>query len=213
MRRVDRADFCPMNPYKDKPQKIGFNATISAPHMHARALEDLYDKLQPGCKVLDVGSGSGYLSVCMAYMVGNRGQVIGIEHIKELHELSIKNINKSHKNLLRSGHLKLIVGDGRQGYPRGAPYDCIHVGAAAQSNVARVLCNQLKNRGKLLIPVQVGNRQIFRLYVKDRNGNVTHKDLLGVRYVPLTNEKTQRRGARRTDTNDCFMDPDDCIIL
>eukprot|EP01084_Bolivina_argentea_P002912 5430_1 len=192
MKKVDRADFAPRNPYQDKPQSIGYGATISAPHMHARALEALFDQLQPGCVVLDVGSGSGYLSACMAYMVGKKGKVIGIEHIKELCELGIKNINKNHSNLFSFGNLKLMVGDGRKGYSKCAPYNCIHVGATAQPNVANVLCKQLKFGGKMVIPVQIGNKQKFRLYVKDKNGNVSYKDLLNVRYVPLTDEKSQR---------------------
>jgi protein-L-isoaspartate(D-aspartate) O-methyltransferase len=62
MKQVDRADFTKSPfPYADHPQYIDFNATISAPHMHAYALEYLSDYLKPGYHVLDVGSGSGYL--------------------------------------------------------------------------------------------------------------------------------------------------------
>lgn len=67
---VDRKEFCPSREaYRDTPQSIGCNVTISAPHMHAYALETLASHLQPGSKVLDVGSGSGYLTACMAVMV------------------------------------------------------------------------------------------------------------------------------------------------
>ena len=61
MLQVDRADFINSSPYVDHPQYIDYNATISAPHMHAYALEYLSDYLKPGNHVLDVGSGSGYL--------------------------------------------------------------------------------------------------------------------------------------------------------
>ena len=61
MLQVDRADFTSTFPYADHPQYIDYNATISAPHMHAYALEYLSDYLKPGNHVLDVGSGSGYL--------------------------------------------------------------------------------------------------------------------------------------------------------
>ena len=61
MLQVDRADFTGQYPYADHPQSINYNATISAPHMHAYALEYLSDYLKPGNHVLDVGSGSGYL--------------------------------------------------------------------------------------------------------------------------------------------------------
>jgi protein-L-isoaspartate(D-aspartate) O-methyltransferase len=69
MLEVDRKFFTDNNPYEDAPQYIGHNATISAPHMHAYALEVLEEKLVSGANVLDVGSGSGYLAACMAMMV------------------------------------------------------------------------------------------------------------------------------------------------
>lgn len=61
MLKVDRGDFTTSSPYVDRPQSLNFNATISAPHMHAFALEYLKDYVKPGSRVLDVGSGSGYL--------------------------------------------------------------------------------------------------------------------------------------------------------
>ena len=69
MLRVDRGYFSPTDPYMDSPQSIGYGVTISAPHMHAQALEVLHDHLKEGSKALDIGSGSGYLTACMAIMV------------------------------------------------------------------------------------------------------------------------------------------------
>lgn len=66
MEQVDRQYFTSNSPYKDCPQPIGYGATISAPHMHAYALEFLYDKLKVAKNVLDVGSGTGYLTAAMA---------------------------------------------------------------------------------------------------------------------------------------------------
>ena len=66
---VDREFFATTHPYSDRPQSIGYSATISAPHMHAYALEILHEKLKEGAKVLDVGSGTGYLTACFAVMV------------------------------------------------------------------------------------------------------------------------------------------------
>ena len=60
MMQVDRKDFAPTNPYENNPQRIGCNVVISAPLLHAYCLEALKDYLKPGCKALDVGSGSGY---------------------------------------------------------------------------------------------------------------------------------------------------------
>ncbi|KAM5229317.1 protein-L-isoaspartate(D-aspartate) O-methyltransferase isoform 9-T9 [Ctenodactylus gundi] len=69
MLATDRSHYAKCNPYMDSPQSIGFQATISAPHMHAYALELLYDQLHEGAKALDVGSGSGILTACFARML------------------------------------------------------------------------------------------------------------------------------------------------
>lgn len=73
MLSVDRGHYSKSNPYMDSPQGIGFGVTISAPHMHAHALELLKDQLTTGTRALDVGSGSGYLTACMAVMLGPKG--------------------------------------------------------------------------------------------------------------------------------------------
>uniref|UniRef100_A0A8C4QJM7 protein-L-isoaspartate(D-aspartate) O-methyltransferase n=1 Tax=Eptatretus burgeri TaxID=7764 RepID=A0A8C4QJM7_EPTBU len=133
MLATDRAHYAKYNPYVDTPQSIGYQATISAPHMHAHALELLEEHLHENASALDVGSGSGFLAACFSRMVGIHGKVIGIDHIPELVNDSIKNVKKDDPTLLSSGRLKLITGDGRLGYPEDAPYDAIHVGAAALS--------------------------------------------------------------------------------
>ncbi len=66
-------------------------------------------------------------------MMNDQGLVIGIEHIPELYEKSIKNISKNHKNLLDEKKIVLVNGDGRKGYKEYAPYNCIHVGAGRNS--------------------------------------------------------------------------------
>ena len=66
MLAVDRGHYVEQRAYEDAPQRIGYNITISAPHMHAHALELLRETLKPGCRALDIGSGSGYLTVCNA---------------------------------------------------------------------------------------------------------------------------------------------------
>lgn len=69
MLQVDRKFFAPTDPYADSPQKIWDGINTSAPHMHAYVLEFLRDNLKEGSKALDIGSGSGYLTACMAIMV------------------------------------------------------------------------------------------------------------------------------------------------
>jgi protein-L-isoaspartate(D-aspartate) O-methyltransferase len=143
MLAVDRGNYSRNNPYMDAPQGIGYGVTISAPHMHAHALELLKDKLMHGDRALDVGSGSGYLTACMAIMLGEKGIAVGIDHIPELVEMSVHNIEKDQPELLQSGQLRLLLGDGRQGYPDLGPYDAIHVGAAAPV-LPQPLVDQLK---------------------------------------------------------------------
>ena len=109
MLKVDRSHYCPsQNPYMDAPYSIGYGATISAPHMHAYALETLRDRLVDGAKVLDVGSGSGYLTACMTHMVGPQGIVLGVEHIKELVTQSEANIRRDNPELLDSGRVRIF---------------------------------------------------------------------------------------------------------
>jgi protein-L-isoaspartate(D-aspartate) O-methyltransferase len=74
---------------------------------------------------LDIGSGSGYLTACMAELVGPGGKVVGIEHISELVEMSERNVAKNKKDFLEHGRIKFVVGDGRLGWPEDGPYDCM----------------------------------------------------------------------------------------
>ncbi|XP_028553354.1 protein-L-isoaspartate O-methyltransferase-like [Dendrobium catenatum] len=192
METIDRGLFVPDGnpPYSDSPMPIGYNATISAPHMHATCLELLKDHLKPGMRALDVGSGSGCLTACFAMMVGPDGHAAGVEHIPELVAVSIENINRSAAApLLDGGSLSLHVSDGRLGWPELAPYDAIHVGAAA-SEIPTALLDQLKPGGRMVIPV--GNIfQDLKVVDKNLNGSITIQTNTSVRYVPLTSRAAQ----------------------
>eukprot|EP00123_Amoebidium_parasiticum_P021240 comp6392_c0_seq1/m.2190 comp6392_c0_seq1/g.2190 ORF comp6392_c0_seq1/g.2190 comp6392_c0_seq1/m.2190 type:complete len:256 (-) comp6392_c0_seq1:87-854(-) len=179
--------------YNDNPHSIGYGATISAPHMHAMCLEVLEPRLQDGATVLDVGSGSGYLAACMALMVGPSGRVHGLEHIPQLVEWSIANAKKGNPDLLNT-NLFFHVGDGFKGLPEHAPYDAIHVGAAAPV-IPPVLVEQLKPGGMMVIPVGTVMQELV-LVTKQASGGYTERSLTGVRYVPLTTPSHQLFGWR-----------------
>lgn len=207
MSMVDRAHYCPHSsteyedsPYADSPQPIGHGATISAPHMHASACESLLPFLHPTARVLDIGSGSGYLTHVLANLIANNSEdaddiqptskIIGIDHIQPLVSLATNNMSKSKegKAMLGKGRIEFICGDGRKGYKEGGPYDAIHVGAAAQTFHSELL-DQLKSPGRMFIPVEDqsghGNQWIW-VVDKDEEGNIRKEKSMGVRYVPLT---------------------------
>ncbi|WVR05271.1 protein-L-isoaspartate O-methyltransferase [Kwoniella sp. DSM 27419] len=210
MRLVDRKHYVPDKTwaYEDSPQRIGFGATISAPHMHAHACENLLPLLPEqggkakGGAILDVGSGSGYLTAVLHRLSPN-ALVVGIDHIEGLVEQSITNLKKdgmtpeSPTARTQSG-IVMLCGDGRKGCPEYAPFSVIHVGAAAPE-IPQPLVEQLARPGRMFIPVGGSttygtggddSQNIWQVD-KDTDGNVTKKKLFGVRYVPLTDADRQ----------------------
>lgn len=172
--------------------------------MHASACESLLPFLHPTARVLDIGSGSGYLTHVLANLIAGPsdaadqaqpgGKVIGIDHIQPLVTLAINNMRKSKDGtaLLEKGRVEYICGDGRKGHQEGAPYDAIHVGAAAQRLHSELL-EQLKSPGRMFIPVEeqsgLGAQWIW-VVDKDPEGNIKKWKIMGVRYVPLTDAPT-----------------------
>ncbi|QSL64487.1 hypothetical protein MERGE_001788 [Pneumocystis wakefieldiae] len=187
MLSTDRALFCPSMAYEDAPQYIGYGATISAPHMHAISACLLEDSLRPGSKALDIGCGSGYFVALLAKMIQPGGTVVGVEHIKELAEQAKENLRKmpDTDEMLKDGRIKIICADGRLGYPEEGPYDVCHVGACAKE-IYQTLKDQLKEEGRMVIPVGDDYEQYIINVYKDINSRITAERLFQVRYVPLT---------------------------
>jgi protein-L-isoaspartate(D-aspartate) O-methyltransferase len=159
--------------YEDSALPIGNGQTISQPSIHARYLQEL--QLTGREKVLEIGTGSGYQTVLLSYLVS---QVFSIERIGALMDSARAIIAK-----LGKGNVSLLQGDGTLGWRDYAPYDAILVSAAAP-DVPRALAEQLAEGGRMLIPV--GGRDEQVLYVITRRGDQLERRAIGpVRFVPL----------------------------
>jgi len=159
--------------YGDHPLPIGEGQTISQPFVVAAMLEAL--ALRPEDVVLEVGTGSGYQTAILAELVRT---VYSIERIASLAERARAALER-----LGYSNVVLVHGDGSQGLPEAAPFDAIVVAAAAPQ-VPRPLLEQLRDGGRLVIPVGSGFAQELQLVRKigDRS-TVLYLD--GVRFVPL----------------------------
>jgi protein-L-isoaspartate(D-aspartate) O-methyltransferase len=201
LRMVDRKPFCVYkeNCYCDSPSPLILEQTISAPHMHAKAIEYLQEKLVPGASVLDIGSGSGILTAVYGKLVSvdnknpkKRGKVVGIDLHQGLVNMSIQTIKKNYPELFKySSSFKILQGSGWDGYPKKSSkerYDAIHVGALADS-VPMNLLNQLKHDGIMLLPLKLGGNNYFCIITKDKDDNILIDPRESVRYVPLVKGK------------------------
>jgi protein-L-isoaspartate(D-aspartate) O-methyltransferase len=159
--------------YTDHPLAIGEGQTISQPYMVALMTQEL--GVRPGLKVLDVGTGSGYQAALLAEL---GAKVFSIERIPSLAE-SASTILKR----LGYAQVTLRVGNGSQGWPEEAPFDRIIVTAAAAS-VPPPLLHQLKEDGRLVIPIGAGIQQILTV-VDHRQGTWESREVCGCIFVPL----------------------------
>jgi len=180
MGRVPRHAFVLPNSrkyaYENRPLSIGYAQTISQPYIVA-IMTDLLD-LNSSDRVLEIGTGSGYQAAVLAEIVK---EVYSIEVIGELGISAARRLEK-----LGYENIKTRVGDGYYGWKTHAPYDAIIVTAAA-GNIPPPLFEQLKPGGKMIIPVKSFSQvQHLILITKDESGAMTTRQILPVRFVPLT---------------------------
>jgi len=182
MRAVPREAFLPEHlaefAYDDTPLPIEEGQTISQPFIVASMVEAL--KLEPGDRVLEIGTGSGYAAAVLAEVAAEvytieRHRVLADQAERCLRELDYQNVH-------------VLSGDGTLGWPEHAPFDAILVSAGGPE-VPRVLLEQLAPGGRIVIPVgpDVRDQRLLRV-TKQSDGSTDTEDLGGVRFVPLIGE-------------------------
>ncbi|WP_455211736.1 protein-L-isoaspartate(D-aspartate) O-methyltransferase [Kaarinaea lacus] len=180
MASVPRHEFVPKNQqayaYENRPLPIGYGQTISQPYIVA-LMTDLLN-ISKDHKVLEIGTGSGYQAAILNELTPH---VFTIEIVEPLAKKAIETYKR-----LKLNTINVRTGDGYFGWEENAPFDAIIVTAAAD-HVPPPLVKQLKNGGRMVIPV--GSRffvQQLILVIKDADGKITTQQILPVRFVPLT---------------------------
>lgn len=177
MERVPRHEFAPERyreqAYQDHPLPIGEGQTISQPYIVALMLEAL--GLSSRDRVLEVGTGSGYVTALLAELAA---QVISIERHASLAESARALLQQ-----LGYSNVRVVSGDGTRGFPEWSPYDAIIVSAAA-SEVPPALIAQLAEGGRMIIPVGSDDAQQLRLIrIESGQPSIEFRELC--RFVPL----------------------------
>jgi len=177
---IKRVDFLPDNMKNlaelNEVLPIGYGQTISQPLVVAFMLEQLQP--QPGDKILDIGSGSGWTTALLASIVESKGKVIAIEIIPELKEFGEKNTTEY--NFVEKGTARFICADGSKGYEREAPFDKILASASAEK-LSLSWKEQLKIGGRIVTPI---GSSIW-LFIKKTKKEFQEIEYPGFAFVPL----------------------------
>ena len=180
MASVPRDKFVPAElrsrAYDDRPLPIGYGQTISQPYIVALMTEQIQPK--PGQRVLEIGTGSGYQAAVLSELVA---EVYSIEIVRPLAQRAEALLRElGYKNV----HVK--AGDGYKGWPEHAPFDAIIV-TAAPDHVPKPLVEQLREGGRMIIPVGESGAQNLYLLEK-RGGQVKQTAVIPVKFVPFTRD-------------------------
>ena len=182
MKTVKRHLFVPENnvpnAYEDRPLPIGYGQTISQPFIVAYMTEVINPK--PEYKVLEIGTGSGYQAAVLAEIVK---EVYTIEIIPDLGNAASARLKK-----LGYNNVNVKVADGYFGWPEHGPYDAIIVTAAAEF-VPPPLIEQLKEGGKIVIPIGSPFMNQMLMLIEKKGKKITTKNLMPVVFVPFTRKK------------------------
>ena len=164
--------------YNDNPLPIGYEQTISQPYIVAFMTDVL--KLTRNSKVLEIGTGSGYQAAVCAEIAQ---QVYTIEIVEELAKSAKKRLKElGYRNVFTK------AGDGFFGWPEHAPFDAI-IGTAAAGRIPEPLIEQLKPGGRMILPYgSPRGLQYLVLVTKDKEGNIRRRNVMPVRFVPMTGE-------------------------
>jgi protein-L-isoaspartate(D-aspartate) O-methyltransferase len=178
MREIPREEFVPpesrLVAYQDDPIHIGRGQTISQPYMTALMAESL--ELAGTESVLEVGAGCGYAAAVLGALAG---RVVSVEIIPALAQLARENLRRTG----RDTNVTVVCGDGSLGYPEAAPFDAISVAAGAPE-IPAALLEQMKDPGRLVIPVGDYGDQELRVVTKER-GRIDYRVSVLCRFVPL----------------------------
>lgn len=182
MARVPRHEFVPEalfhSAYENSPLPIGYGQTISQPFIVA-LMTDLL-ALQGGEVVLEVGTGSGYQAAVLSQLAK---KVYGMENVAQLVVIARKRLQR-----LGYENVEVVWGNGYQGLPAKAPFDAVLVAAAA-SFIPKLLLDQLRPGGKMIIPIgSQGFSQQLQLLQKTPFGDIETKAVLPVAFVPLRDQ-------------------------
>ncbi len=180
MRHVPRHKFVPKElqsrAYDNSPLPIGYGQTISQPLIVAHMTELL--EIDPGDRILEIGTGSGYQAAVLAELTEN---VYTIEIVPELSVRAASTLSS-----LGYKTIKTKTGDGYEGWEEYAPYDGIIV-TCAPEDIPEPLVNQLKPGGVIVIPVGEKNQtQMLVVVRKAKNGRIFQEKQFPVRFVPMT---------------------------
>lgn len=184
LQAVERHRFVPQaaqeSAYGDHPLAIGFGQTISQPYIVALMTESIDP--QPGDRVLEIGTGSGYQAAVLSLLVKD---VYTIEIVAPLGEAAADRLES-----LGYDNVHVRIGDGYQGWPEEAPFDAIVV-TAAPPEIPQALVDQLAEGGRMVIPVGTSYQEL--LLVEKQKGKVAKRVITAVRFVPMVPEGKQKK--------------------